>query len=61
LQQQIYQRITRQLENMNMPQWKRVSFYAFGAGEALVLDHLNPEWKELYLEHMFDMNKLWNL
>jgi hypothetical protein len=61
LQQQIYQRITRQLENMNMPQWKRVSFYAFGAGEALVLDNWNPGWREDYLAHMFEMDKLWNL
>jgi hypothetical protein len=61
LQQQIYQRITRQLENMNMPQWKRVSFYAFGAGEALVLDQWKPGWREHYLEHMFEMDKLWDL
>lgn len=61
LQQQIYQRITRQLENMNMTQWKRVSFYAFGAGEALVLDHWKPGWRKHYLEHMFEMDKLWDL
>lgn len=61
LQRQIYQRITRQLENMNMPQWKRVSFYAFGAGEALVLDQWKPSWKDHYLEHMFEMDKLWDL
>lgn len=55
LQQQIFRRITRQLENMNMPEWKRVSFYAFGAAEAVLLDHIQPDWKEQYFERMFEL------
>jgi len=27
---------------MNMPEWKRVSFYAFGAAAAVLLDHTHP-------------------
>jgi len=61
LQEQIYHRINRQLEAMNMSEWKRVSFYAFGAGEALVLDHLKPDWREHYFENMFNMDALWKL
>jgi hypothetical protein len=53
LQYQIYQRIIHQLENMNMPEWKRVSFYAFGAAEALLLDYIRPGWREHYFENMF--------
>jgi hypothetical protein len=56
LQQSIYNRIVRQLGNMDMPAWKRVSFYAFGAGEALLLDRTKPGWKQHYFENMFELD-----
>jgi hypothetical protein len=56
LQQSIYDRIVSQLKNMDMQAWKRVSFYAFGAGEALLLDQTKPGWKQHYFENMFELD-----
>ena len=35
----------------------RVAFYAFGAGEALLLDKVQPHWKNHYLESKFHLEK----
>ncbi len=35
---------------------KRVAFYAFGAGEALLLDRISPGWHEKYLDPRLDLS-----
>jgi hypothetical protein len=36
---------------------KRVSFYAVGAGEALLLDAYQPDWKQHYLQEKFFLER----
>jgi hypothetical protein len=52
-----YQRILRELRTLTLAKDKRVCFYALGAGEALLLDEVNPAWKERYLKEKFDLEK----
>jgi hypothetical protein len=35
---------------------KRVAFYAFGAGEAILLDRIDPGWHEKYLDPRLDLS-----
>ena len=42
------QRVLDNLQNFDMAKNRRVSFYALGAGEALLLDRLRPEWRARY-------------
>ncbi|HEY6951348.1 MAG TPA: hypothetical protein VI758_03005, partial [Bacteroidota bacterium] len=37
---------------------KRVAFYAFGAGEAMLLDKLGADWKREYLQKKFQPDAL---
>ncbi len=41
-------RVLRNLDNFDMAKHGRVSFYALGAGEALLLDRLRPHWRAQY-------------
>jgi len=45
--------ILRELANPDLPKRQRVSFYAFGAGLALLLDEDAPGWKSRYLNEKF--------
>ncbi len=51
------QRILRELRTLTLAKDKRVCFYALGAGEALLLDEVNPVWKERYLKEKFDLER----
>jgi hypothetical protein len=44
--------VTRQLVDE-----KRVMFYALGAGEGLLLDRVNPRWRQLYFTEKFYLDK----
>jgi hypothetical protein len=37
--------------------YKRAAFYPLGAGEALLLDRINPAWKRLYLTDKFYLER----
>lgn len=43
----------KELKQANLAKWKRVVFYSFGGVEGLVLDRINPKWKEQYFHQMF--------
>ncbi len=43
-------RVLRNLDHFDMARDQRVSFYALGAGEALLLDRLSPKWREHYFQ-----------
>jgi hypothetical protein len=42
-----------ELKQADLAQWKRVVVYSFGAGECLLLDRINPGWKNEYFKRMF--------
>lgn len=56
--QSILERIHRQLSNPSLGDRRRVSFYAVGGAEALVLDRANPRWHERYFAEKFRLERL---
>jgi hypothetical protein len=42
-----------ELKRADLAKWKRIVFYSFGATEAMLLDRLNPKWKNEYFQRMF--------
>jgi hypothetical protein len=51
--EQFYKKHTARIGTWFLPDHKRECFYAVGLGEGLVLDRLNPEWREKYLTERF--------
>ena len=49
----IYDGIVRELDEGSLDQNRRVTFYALGAAEALLLDHARPGWHMRYFEEKF--------
>ena len=47
-----------ELKHVDMTKSKRESFYSFGAAEALLLDRLNPTWKEEYFKYLLTTEPL---
>ena len=48
--------LQKELENISalkLQEHKRVCFYAIGLAEGLILDKVNPEWRDLYLSKKF--------
>jgi hypothetical protein len=40
-----------ELKKADLARWKRGVVYSFGAAEGLLLDRLNPQWKDEYFSH----------
>lgn len=51
------QRVLAELQNPDLARRQRASFYAVGAGLALLLDHQDPTWKGRYLREMFRLER----
>jgi hypothetical protein len=49
--------ILRELTTLKIEEYKRVAFYPIGAGEALLLDQIDPNWQRRYLKEKFDLEK----
>ena len=47
-----------ELRHIDITQSKREVFYSFGAAEALLLDRINPTWKEEYFKHLLSTDPL---
>jgi hypothetical protein len=47
-----------ELKHIDITQSKREVFYSFGAAEALLLDRINPTWKEEYFKHLLTTDPL---
>jgi hypothetical protein len=47
--------ILDELKQADLPKMKRMVVYPFGAVEGLLLDRLNPQWKEQYFTHPLTM------
>jgi hypothetical protein len=45
-----------ELKRANLGEWKRTVVYSFGAAEGLLLDRLNPKWKEEYFKRLLSMD-----
>lgn len=54
---QTKQRILGELRTSQLAEYKRVIFYAMGAGEGLLLDRNNPRWRARYFSEKFYLNK----
>ena len=53
-----YEGIFTQLETQQLGVSKREVVYSYGAAEGLLLDKLEPRWRERYLQEKFDLGKL---
>jgi hypothetical protein len=45
-----------ELKRLNLSEEKRTVVYSFGAAEGLLLDRLNPRWKDGYFKHLLSMD-----
>jgi hypothetical protein len=45
-----------ELKRVDLAKWKRVAVYPFGACEGLLLDRLNPKWRDGYFQHLFTLD-----
>lgn len=52
-----YAGVLKRLRSLPLAQEKRVDFYAVGAGEALILDGVAPNWRERYLDRRMDLSE----
>ncbi len=51
-------RTLNELKRIDITQSKREVFYSFGAAEALLLDRINPTWKDEYFSHLLTTDPL---
>ena len=49
--------IIKELTTLKIEEYKRIAFYPIGAGEALLLDRVNPKWQQRYFVEKFDLEK----
>lgn len=49
-----------ELRQADLPGWKRIVVYSFGATEGFLLDRVNPNWKEEYFKHMLSTDSLFS-
>ncbi len=47
-----------ELKHIDITQSKREVFYSFGAAECLLLDRINPQWKDEYFQHLLTTDPL---
>jgi hypothetical protein len=45
-----------ELKKADLASWKRVVVYSFGGSEGLLLDRLNPKWKDGYFQNFFTLD-----
>lgn len=55
--EQIKAGILSELATGKLEEYKRVIFYALGAGEGLLLDRINPRWRQRYFVEKFYVDK----
>ncbi|MFY0687636.1 MAG: hypothetical protein JXQ90_10755 [Cyclobacteriaceae bacterium] len=53
----LYAKMLENLKSQSLLEDQRLCFYTIGFAEGLVLDRLNPDWKELYLKEKFFIEK----
>jgi hypothetical protein len=50
-----------QLRSVDLAQSKRTAVYSFGAVEGMLLDRLNPQWKQEYFKHLLTTDELFDV
>ena len=50
-----------ELKQADLAKWKRVVVYSFGASECLLLDRLNPKWKDRYFKSSLSTDSYFEL
>lgn len=55
--QGIMSRTLQELSSLELENYKRVAFYPLGAGEGLLLDRVNPQWRRRYFTEKFYVEK----
>jgi hypothetical protein len=50
-----------ELKQADLAKWKRVVVYSFGGVEGLLLDRINPQWKEEYFKHPLATDALFEM
>lgn len=58
LKEHYYQRIKNDLSSGELSEMKRTYFYSLGAVEAMLIEHINPDWKAGYFSHLFTTDPL---
>jgi hypothetical protein len=53
-----YAQVLKRLRTIPLARAQRVNFYAIGAGEALLLDRVAPDWRKNYLDPRMDLGAL---
>lgn len=53
--------IINELSNLNVEDSQRVAFYPLGAGEGLLLDKVNPQWKARYFTDKFFVDEYFSV
>jgi hypothetical protein len=56
----LQKRIMRRLSSTSLGEDKRVAFYPFGAGEALLLDRVTSTWQQLYWKEKFYVERYYD-
>jgi hypothetical protein len=51
--------IADEMKNLDLTKWERVVFYPFGASEGLLLDKVNPGWRQRYFSEKFALEKFY--
>jgi len=51
--------IGQEMKDLNLTTWERVVFYPFGASEGLLLDKVNPTWRQRYFSEKFALEKFY--
>lgn len=53
----LLKKILGELPKLPLANYKRIAFYYLGAGEGLLLDKVNPDWRRGYFERKFFLEK----
>ncbi|HTK37709.1 MAG TPA: hypothetical protein VL325_04390 [Pyrinomonadaceae bacterium] len=48
-----------EMKQLDLAKWERVVFYPFGASEGLLLDKVNPNWRQKYFSEKFALEKFY--
>jgi hypothetical protein len=48
-----------EMKSLELASWERTVFYPFGAIEGLLLDRVNPNWRERYFTDKFALEKFY--
>lgn len=55
--EQVRAGIIKELSTLKLEEYQRVAFYPLGAGEGLLLDRADPNWRSRYFAEKFDNDK----